>query len=126
MDKNIYIVNGKNVNGIFTFIEEDEIVGENQKFLKLYNKISPFYNISQRLFYKLKFGGEKHFRNEFLKYIKINDNDLVLETSVGTADNFRFLNKKAKYFGADISTGMLKMALKHIKKWKINAEFNVT
>ena len=124
MDTNIYKIIGKQVNGIYTFIEENKLEGDNQKFLKLYNKISPFYNFSQRIFCKIKFGGEYNFRNDFLQYITINDNDMVLETSVGTADNFRFLNKNAKYFGADISIGMLRMALKHIKKWKINAEFN--
>ena len=101
-----------------------ELEGDNLKFSKLYNKISPFYYISQKLFFKIKFGGENNFRNDFLKYITINDNDIVLETSVGTAENFYFLNKNAKYYGADISIGMLKMALKHIKKWKINAELN--
>jgi ubiquinone/menaquinone biosynthesis C-methylase UbiE len=49
---------------------------------------------------------------------------MVLETSVGTAENFRFLNKNATFHGLDISMGMLKRALKHIKKWKINAELN--
>jgi ubiquinone/menaquinone biosynthesis C-methylase UbiE len=32
------------------------------------------------------------------------------------------MNKNAKYYGVDISMGMLNKALKHIKKWKINAD----
>jgi ubiquinone/menaquinone biosynthesis C-methylase UbiE len=124
MDTNIYRSDVKKINGILAFIDQNELEGDNLKFSKLYNKISPFYYISQKLFYKIKFGGEYNFRNDFLKYIKINDNDTVLETSVGTADNFYFLNKNAKYYGADITMGMLKMASKNKKKWKVNAELN--
>jgi len=97
--------------------------GNNKKFSQLYNKIAPFYNLSQKIFYKLKFNGEKYFRKDFLDKIIIKDNDIVLETSVGTADNFYYLNKNAKYYGVDISMKMLKMAIKHSKKWKINSEF---
>ena len=124
MEINIYKIEVKKIDGIFTYINKNKLEGDNLKFSKLYNKISPFYNLSQKIFYKIKFGGENKFRNDFLQYIKVNDNDLVLETSVGTADNFQYMNKNAKYYGVDISIGMLKMALKHIKKWNVNADFN--
>jgi ubiquinone/menaquinone biosynthesis C-methylase UbiE len=124
METNIYKTEGKKINGILTFIDQSDLEGDNLKFSKLYNKISPFYYISQKVFYGIKFGGEFKFRNDFLQYIKVNDNDLVLETSVGTGDNFYYMNKNAQYYGADISMGMLKMALKHTKKWKIDAELN--
>jgi ubiquinone/menaquinone biosynthesis C-methylase UbiE len=124
METNIYKTEGKKINGILTFIDQRDLEGDNLKFSKLYNKISPFYYISQKIFYWIKFGGEFKFRNDFLQYIKVNDNDLVLETSVGTGDNFYYMNKNAEYYGADISMGMLKMALKHTKKWKINAELS--
>jgi len=124
METNIYKTESKKINGILTFIDQSDLEGDNLKFSKLYNKISPFYYICQKIFYGIKFGGEFKFRNDFLRYIKVNDNDVVLETSVGTADNFYYMNKNAKYYGADISMGMLKMALKHTKKWKINAELN--
>jgi ubiquinone/menaquinone biosynthesis C-methylase UbiE len=32
------------------------------------------------------------------------------------------MNKKAKYYGVDISIKMLKMAKKHSKKWNVNSE----
>ena len=124
MKKNIYKIDGKNKDGIISFIEENELEGDNLKFVKLYNKISRFYYIGQKIFSKIKFGGEYNFRNDFLQYLQINDNDTVLETSVGTAENFKFLNKNAMYYGADISIGMLKRAVKHVNKWKINAELN--
>lgn len=113
----------KSKSGFYSFFEDEQVlVGNNLKFSKLYNKIAPFYNISQRIFYKLKFGGECNFRNRFLQKLNILDNSIVLEVSIGTADNLRFLNKKAHYIGIDISSGMLKMAAKHIKKWCVHAD----
>ena len=118
----IYKTEGKILNGIKVFMNQDEFEENNRKFSKSYDLIAPFYDLSGKLFFKFKFGGEYNFRNESLQYIKVNDNDLVLETSVGTAADLYFMNRNAKYFGVDISQGMLKRALKNIKKWKINAE----
>ena len=120
---NIYKIEGEMKSNIRTFVGENALEGNNKKFVKLYNNIAPFYNLSQKLFYQLKFGGEEAFRYEFLKYINVRDMDFVLETSVGTADNFCYMNKKANYYGVDISYGMLKQALKHVRKWNVNAEF---
>ena len=123
MEKSIYNSDGKIVNGINSYLNSSELSSNNRKFSQLYDRIAPFYNISQKLFYRIKFNGENNFRKEFLDKIKIRNNDYVLETSVGTADNFCYMNKNAKYFGVDISMKMLKMALKHSKKWKIDSEF---
>jgi ubiquinone/menaquinone biosynthesis C-methylase UbiE len=123
MEKDMYKLEGTKIDGINVFINSVNLDGNNKKFSQLYNKIAPFYNLSQKIFYKYKFNGERNFRKDFLDKIAIKDNDIVLETSVGTADNFYYLNKNAKYYGVDISMKMLKMAIKHSKKWKINSEF---
>ena len=102
MGNNIYKSNCEENSGIKVFIDANNLSGDNRKFAILYNKIAPFYYASQKLFYEIKFGGENNFRKDFLKNIIVNDNDLVLETSVGTADNFYYLNKNAKYYGVDI------------------------
>jgi ubiquinone/menaquinone biosynthesis C-methylase UbiE len=109
------------IDGMYSFIDEKDLSGDNLKFSKLYNKIAWSYNLSQRIYFRIKFGGEKNFRDPFLKELIINDADKVLEVSVGTGDNFRFLNRKAEYFGLDISMGMLRQAKKHLKSWKINS-----
>jgi ubiquinone/menaquinone biosynthesis C-methylase UbiE len=119
---NIYRTEGKIIDGINVFMTEDELEENNRKFSKSYNRIAPFYDLSGKLFFLLKFGGEYNFRNDSLQYIKVNDNDVVLETSVGTAADLYYMNRNAKYFGVDISQGMLERALKNIKKWNINAE----
>ena len=107
-------------NGIYSFINEDELTGDNLKYNRLYNKLAWSYNVSQRIYFLVKFGSEKKFREPFLSELDIRDDQKVLEVSTGTADNFRFLNRKAEYYGADISMGMLMQARKHLKRWKIN------
>lgn len=101
---------------IFLFIEKSEIEGNNKKYLSLYDKIARFYNIANKVYFRLKFGGEKNYRNEFLSKLEISKNDKVIEISVGTADNFQFLPKDIELFGLDISLGMLKQARRHLKR----------
>ena len=111
----------KFTDGIYSFIDEKHLSGDNLKYSKLYNKIAWTYNWSQRLFFWLKYGGEQKFREPFLCELGIKDTDRILEISTGTGDNFRFLNKRAEYCGVDISMGMLRQAKKHLKRWKIKS-----
>lgn len=108
-------------NGIYSFINEKILEGDNLKYKKMYDRIAWTYNLSQRFFFWLKFGGEEKFREPFLSELVIKDSDKVLEISVGTGDNFRFLNKHAEYFGVDISMGMLRQAKRHLKRWGIKS-----
>lgn len=108
-------------NGIYSFINETLLTGDNLKYKILYDKIAWAYNLSQRLYFLFKFGGERKFREPFLRELNIKGTDKVLEISVGTGDNFRFLNKQAEYVGVDISMGMLRQAKRHLKRWKIKS-----
>jgi len=108
-------------NGIMQLVDETHIVGNNRKYLKLYDKIAPLYRMSNAIYFKWKFGGERNYRQEFLSELEINPNDRVLETSVGAGDNFRFLREDITLFGLDLSYGMLKQAQKNLKRWKRNA-----
>lgn len=108
------------INGIYSFIQEDALQGDNRKFNQMYDRIAWSYHLSQRIYFFLKYGSEWNFRKSFLTELDIHDGDKVLEISTGTADNFRFLNKNAFYVGADISMGMLKQARRHCKNWKLN------
>jgi ubiquinone/menaquinone biosynthesis C-methylase UbiE len=109
------------VKGVYSFIEESSLQGENRKYSLLYKRIAWLYHLSGRVFYKIRFGGEKHFRDEFLSELSIKDDDKVLETSAGTGDNFRFLNRKAHYYAVDLSMSMLQRAKAHLRRWKVNA-----
>jgi ubiquinone/menaquinone biosynthesis C-methylase UbiE len=69
-------------------------------------------------------GGVKNAKKEVLDQLEIIDNQKILETGVGAAENFYLLNKKAKnltFFGNDIQNQMLIHSIKNLNKWKIQA-----
>lgn len=110
-------------NGVMQMIDEENIVGDNRKYLELYDKIAPLYRISNTVYFVLKFGGEKRYREEFLAELEISSGDKILETSVGAGDNFRYLPNDVTLYGLDLSYGMLKQAAKNAKRWKKQAYF---
>src|SRR5690625_819472 len=62
---------------ILKFIDEEDIEGNNKKYLKLYNKIAPLYNLANRIYFLFKFGGERKYRDEFLSELDIKPHDRV-------------------------------------------------
>jgi ubiquinone/menaquinone biosynthesis C-methylase UbiE len=122
MFKNVFQEKVKIIDGIYSIIDEKYLTGDNLKYHKFYNKIAWVYTFLMRTFFFFKFGGEKNFREQFLKDLNIIDSNKVLEVSIGTADNIRFLNRNAEYFGLDISIAMLRQAKRHLKKWNINSK----
>jgi Methylase involved in ubiquinone/menaquinone biosynthesis len=107
-----------NQHGIIEFIKTSEITGDNEKSTKFYNSFSPFYELGQKLWYSF-FGGEKKARNDYLQYLNIQPNNLVLEVSVGTSANIKYLPQSAFYYGIDISIGQLLQSWKNKKKYHL-------
>lgn len=113
-------------HGYLAFMEEADAAGSNRKYLELYNRIARFYRLSNKLYFALKFGGERSYREQFLSSLELRGGERVLETSVGSGDNFPYLNMKAKnaqaeLYGLDISSGMLKQAVRNLRRWKLEA-----
>lgn len=106
---------------IQSFIDSAAIDGQNKKYQRMYDKIAPVYNLSNKLYFWLKFGGEANYRRQFLDELEIREGDKVLEVSCGTGDNFRFLPKSIELHGLDISMGMLKTCQRHLRKWRLTA-----
>lgn len=104
--------------GMFEFLSDAEINGSNERSTAFYNSFSPFYELGQKMYYSF-FGGEEKARSDYLKFLDIKDGDRVLEVSVGTGANIKFLPKSATYYGLDISKGQLRMALKNKKKFNL-------
>ena len=105
-------------NGIIRFIDESNIQGSNAKSTKFYNSFSPFYELGQKMYYSF-YGGEKQARNDYLKYLDIKKGDMVLEISVGTAANIKYLPREAEYYGLDISMGQLLQSVKNKNKYNL-------
>src|SRR5690625_7171890 len=102
------------------FIQKEDIDGNNKKYLTLYDRIARLYNVSNKVYFKFKFGGEKNYRNEFLSELEIEPNDKVIEISVGTADNFRFYRKNINFKGLDFSLALLKQPKRNLKNGRYN------
>jgi ubiquinone/menaquinone biosynthesis C-methylase UbiE len=109
-------------DGIPIFLREADVSGSNKKYQELYNHIAPFYDLSMQVSALLKSGGEGKRRTEYLQQLEIKAGDRVLEVSVGTGGNLRYLPRTAKYFGLDLSWGMLKRCQKNLKARGMEAE----
>jgi len=92
--------------GIPVFLSDNELTQRN-KNKNFYNFIAPVYDLLHSLQGSAR-GGERKVREAFLKELEISDNDRVLEISVGTGANLRYLPPSARYYGLDISWKMLK------------------
>ncbi len=104
------------------FLMFQQISGQNRKYQRLYDRTAPFYTISTSIFALFKSGGDTKRRLEYLQELEARTGDKVLEVSVGAGGNWRILPRTARYFGLDISRGMLNECQKHIKKWKLEAD----
>jgi ubiquinone/menaquinone biosynthesis C-methylase UbiE len=53
---------------------------------------------------------------QYLNLLNVKNDDKVIEISIGTGRNIKYLNSAADYFGVDISLGMLKKCERNMKK----------
>jgi ubiquinone/menaquinone biosynthesis C-methylase UbiE len=110
------------VDGIPQFLGESDLHGHNRKYRRLYDRIAPLYDLSVRGYAWLAGGGEEARRGEYLGELEVHQGDLVLEVSIGTGRNLRFLPREARYFGLDISLGMLGKCQRNLRSWRREAD----
>lgn len=110
-------------NGISMFLDDSDLTGSNRKFQKFYDLFAPVYDAMIKSYlYVRRLGSDEQMRVEYLKELEIIEGDRVLEVSIGTGSNLRYLPKKCQYFGLDISLGMLKRCQKNLTKWNVTSE----
>ena len=110
-------------NSISMFLDQSDVSGTNRKFQKFYDLCAPIYDAMIKSYlYIRRLGNDETMRTEYLNQLEIAPGDKVLEVSIGTGSNLRYLPKTCKYFGLDISLGMLKRCEKNLKKWNLNSE----
>ena len=110
-------------NSISMFLDQSEVSGTNRKFQKFYDLCAPIYDAMIKSYlYIRRLGNDETMRTEYLNQLEIAPGDKVLEVSIGTGSNLRYLPKTCKYFGLDISLGMLKRCEKNLKKWNLDSE----
>jgi len=55
---------------------------------------------------------------QYLSLLDVKNNDKVIEISIGTGRNIKYLNPRAEYYGVDISLGMLKRCQRKMSQLK--------
>jgi ubiquinone/menaquinone biosynthesis C-methylase UbiE len=106
------------VKGIICFLNNISLTGNNRNYQKMYDRFSMFYDISTQTYARLKSGSEKNRLMQYLSLLNIKNGDKVVEISIGTGRNIKYLNPNAEYYGIDISLGMLKRCQRKMKRLK--------
>jgi len=97
------------------------VTGLNEKYQRFYNRVAWAYDLWEIVYAGLTHGGRDNARAELLKNLRVKPGDKVLEVSIGTGVNLRYLPTEATYFGVDVSRGMLRQAVRKLPKWKRQA-----
>jgi len=105
-------------NGILSCIDNVPITGNNKNYQIMYDRFAGFYDTATKFYAFLKNGNEKKRVMQYLSLLDIKDGDRVIEISIGTGRNIKYLNSKADFFGVDISIEMLKQCQKKMKRLK--------
>jgi len=109
-------------NGIPTFVKPEDLTGDNGKYNQLYEVIGGFYDDIQRVFCALKgFDRDAHFRS-YMSKLEVKPGDSVLETSVGTGLNYKYLPRGVKLAGLDLSQEMLANCQGNLRRWNLEAD----
>jgi ubiquinone/menaquinone biosynthesis C-methylase UbiE len=109
-------------NGIPAFLKPEDLTGDNGKYNHLYETIGGFYDDTQRVF--AAFRGleiDSYFEN-YMSLLEVKAGDSVLETSVGTGLNFKYLPHGAKLSGLDLSPEMLTNCQSNLRRWQMEAD----
>jgi ubiquinone/menaquinone biosynthesis C-methylase UbiE len=105
-------------NDILCFINNKPLTGNNGNYQKMYDRFARFYDYATSVYAFFKNGNEKKRVMQYLSSLEINNGDYVIEISIGTGRNIKYLNPQAEYFGIDISFEMLKRCRDKMKRLK--------
>jgi len=109
-------------NGIPSFLKPQDLTGDNGKYNHVYETIGGFYDDIQRVFCSLKgVDRDAHFRS-YMGRLEVKPGDSVLETSVGTGLNYKYLPRGVELAGIDLSPEMLARCLVNLRRWKLDAD----
>jgi ubiquinone/menaquinone biosynthesis C-methylase UbiE len=109
-------------DGIPVLLEESTLSGLNQQYQGFYNRVAGLYDPAIALAARLAGGPERQFRWDYLRELGVQAGHRVLEVSIGTGANLRYLPAEANYFGLDLSWGMLKHCQRNLAKRRQEAE----
>ena len=99
-----------------------DLTGDNQKYNRLYETIGGFYDDIQRVVCACSaMDGDAYVRS-YMGPLEAKAGDSVLETSVGTGLNFKYLPAGVSLTGIDLSPEMLANCQKRMRRWGLKGE----
>ena len=103
---------------IVCFPDNISLTGNNKIYQKMYDRFSAFYDFATKIYARFKSGNERIRLMQYLSLLDIKNGDKVIEISIGTGRNIKYLNPGAEFYGIDISFGMLKQCQNKMKRLK--------
>ena len=103
-------------------INSDYLREDNEKYMKMYNKWSYYYDFAEKVLMKFMYGYQvNRMRQEMMNKLEWKDNASVLYISIGTGNDLEFIpksidKKSLTICGIDISLGMLKKCKRNFGK----------
>lgn len=112
-------------DGMPVFLTAEDLSGANGKYNRLYETIAGFYDDSQRVFTALAGMDRDQYVRSYLGSLEAKPGDRVLETSVGTGLNFRYLPRGIHRYGLDLSPEMLVNCQTNMQRWGMDGDLFV-
>jgi ubiquinone/menaquinone biosynthesis C-methylase UbiE len=109
-------------DGIPSFIQPVDLTGDNGKYNHLYETIGGFYNDTQRVVTAFRGLDLDSYFLDYMRLVEVKPGDRVLETSVGTGLNFKYLPRGAKLSGLDLSAEMLSNCQDNLRRWGMEGD----
>ncbi|MFZ0393925.1 MAG: class I SAM-dependent methyltransferase [Terracidiphilus sp.] len=112
-------------DGMPVFLRPQDLTGMNRKYNRLYETIGGFYDDSQRVACALGGMDRDAYVMSYMGSLEVKPGDTVLETSVGTGLNFKYLPRDIRRFGLDLSREMLLRCQDNLRRWEMQADLFV-
>jgi ubiquinone/menaquinone biosynthesis C-methylase UbiE len=108
--------------GIPDMRRRGDLAGDNGKYNRLYETIGGFYDDIQRVVCACAaMDGDAYVRS-YMSPLEVKAGDSVLETSVGTGLNFKYLPPGVTLTGIDLSLEMLTKCQANLRRWQFRAD----
>ena len=109
-------------DGIAILLKPKDLTGSNRKYNHLYETIGGFYDDTQRVGCALMGFDRDAYVQSYLGFLEVKPGDSVLETSVGTGLNFKYLPRGVRRAGLDLSPEMLANCQANLRRWQLEAD----
>jgi len=108
--------------GLADLRRPEDLTGFNQKYNHLYETIGGFYDDTQRVGCALTGIDRDAYVMSYLGLLEVKPGDSVLETSVGTGLNFKYLPPGVRLCGIDLAREMLANCQSNLRRWHLQAD----